>query len=410
MSELDLIDQLRTALTRLHDLDYLETHPLAQALADREPAEGAISRGDLLRKRLLVWIEGLKPATEIPEWAPERRRYVILYDRYVLRRSLPQIEAKLSLGDRQVRREHRRALAALAVLARSELYGQTAGAPRSVPASVQEAVQRLTPTPRAFALAPLIDEVATILAEVSHQPREILRWTVEPAELTVYTDRGILHQLLLKLLQCALRQRERTTPLELTATAVEGHVRLQIAYAATALPVVDQGLRLCHWLAEVLRGALVQRIVGPRQVELELRLPPGARLCKVLIIDDEPPAIDLFESYLSGSEYAVVGETRPERALARAVEVAPDVIVLDVMMPAMDGWELLQRLRHTPALREVPIIVCSVLDDADLAFALGAARFLKKPVLRQHLLAALGEVRPAGATSTTAETERPTGR
>lgn len=409
MSGPDLIDQLRTALTRLHDLDYLETHPLAQVLADRELAEAAVSRGDLLRKRLLAWIEGLKPAPEVPEWAPEWRRYIVLYDRYVLRRSLPQIETKLSLGDRQVRREHRRALAALAILARSELHGHAAGAPRSVPASVQEAVQRLTPTPRAFTLAPLIDEVATILAEVSHQPGDILHWTVKPAELVIYTDRGILHQLLLKLLQCALRQRERATRLRLTATAAGERVRLQIVYAATSLPATDQGLRLCHWLAEVLHGALAQRLIGARQVEFELLLPLGMRPCKVLIIDDEPPAVDLFEGYLSGSEYTAIGETRPERALARAVEIAPDVIVLDVMMPAMDGWELLQRLRHTPELREVPIIVCSVLDDADLALALGAARFLKKPVLRQHLLAALRELCPPGS-ATTAEQERPAGR
>ncbi len=410
MSESDLIEQLRTALARLHDLDYLETHPLAQALADKAAREAPVSRGDLLRKRLLAWIEGLKPAPEVPEWAPEWRRYIILYDRYILRRSLPQIEARLSLGDRQVRREHRRALASLAVLVRSELQSGPAGAPRAIPVSVQEAVQRLTPTPRAFALAPLIDEVATILAEVSHQPREILRWTVEPPELSVYTDRGILHQLLLKLLQCALGQRERTTRLQLTAMAVGERVRLQIVYAATSLPAADQGLRLCHWLTEVLHGALRQRLIGSRQVEFELLLPMGARPCKVLIIDDEPPAVDLFEGYLSGSEYAAIGETRPERALARAVEIAPDIIVLDVMMPAMDGWELLQRLRHTPELREVPIIVCSVLDDADLALALGAARFLKKPVLRQHLLAALREVRPSGPATTTAEQGRPADR
>ena len=317
MSGPDLIDQLRTALMRLHDLDYLETHPLAQALANKEAREAPVVRGDLLRKRLLAWIEGLKPASEIPEWAPEWRRYIVLYDRYVLRRSLPQIEAKLSLGDRQVRREHRRALAALAALVRAELPSYRTNASRAVPASVQEAVQRLTPTPRAFALAPLIDEIATILAEVSHQPRDVLSWTIEPMDLAVYTDRGILHQLLLKLLRCALGQRERASRLQLTAAAAGEGVRLQVIYAATALPAADQGVRLCYWLTDVLHGALTQRLIGSRQVEFELLLPMGARPCKVLIIDDEPPAVDLFESYLSGSEYTAIGETRPERWRAR---------------------------------------------------------------------------------------------
>jgi CheY-like chemotaxis protein len=65
------------------------------------------------------------------------------------------------------------------------------------------------------------------------------------------------------------------------------------------------------------------------------------------------------------------------------------VIVLDVMMPGVDGWELLQRIRHAPELEAVPVVVCSVLKDADLAEALGAAAFVNKPVLRQSFITAL---------------------
>jgi CheY-like chemotaxis protein len=74
-------------------------------------------------------------------------------------------------------------------------------------------------------------------------------------------------------------------------------------------------------------------------------------------------------------------------------------------MRTMDGWELLQRLRADPALHDVPIIVCSVLNEPELAAALGARHYLKKPVSQQQMLAAIREVllvqqssesRPAG--------------
>ena len=68
----------------------------------------------------------------------------------------------------------------------------------------------------------------------------------------------------------------------------------------------------------------------------------------------------------------------------------PDAIVLDVMMRDVDGWELLQTLRSRPELAQVPIIVCSVLNEPTLALALGATAYLRKPIAADVLLAALG--------------------
>jgi CheY-like chemotaxis protein len=65
------------------------------------------------------------------------------------------------------------------------------------------------------------------------------------------------------------------------------------------------------------------------------------------------------------------------------------VIVLDVMMPRIDGWEMLGRLRSNRATSHVPVIVCTIMAQEELALSLGAAGFLKKPVTRQDFLAAL---------------------
>ena len=95
-----------------------------------------------------------------------------------------------------------------------------------------------------------------------------------------------------------------------------------------------------------------------------------------------------------------------QRALEAAEREKPAVIVLDVMMRTMDGWELLQRLRANAALDDVPIIVCSVLNEPELATALGARHYLKKPVSQQQMLAAMREVLLARASSESRPAER----
>jgi CheY-like chemotaxis protein len=60
-----------------------------------------------------------------------------------------------------------------------------------------------------------------------------------------------------------------------------------------------------------------------------------------------------------------------------------------VMMPGMDGWEVLQRLRNHPDTQHIPVIICSVFNDPELAYALGASSFLSKPVRREDIIKAL---------------------
>jgi CheY-like chemotaxis protein len=66
--------------------------------------------------------------------------------------------------------------------------------------------------------------------------------------------------------------------------------------------------------------------------------------------------------------------------------------VLDVMMPGMDGWEFLQRLRNQPTTASIPVIVCSVINNPGLAYSLNASLFLPKPVSRRDVLDALRQL------------------
>jgi CheY-like chemotaxis protein len=72
--------------------------------------------------------------------------------------------------------------------------------------------------------------------------------------------------------------------------------------------------------------------------------------------------------------------------------VGPDIIVLDVMLPDVDGWELLMRLHEDPTTRSTPIIICTVVKEEDLALSLGAARYLTKPVRPREFIQALDQL------------------
>ena len=118
---------------------------------------------------------------------------------------------------------------------------------------------------------------------------------------------------------------------------------------------------------------------------------PAVEQVPVLVIDDNTDTLQLFQRYLSASRYRFVGTPDPKQVLRLAKDVAPQIIVMDIMLPDTDGWELLGRRRAHPQTREVPVVVCTILPQRQLALTLGAAAFLPKPVSRRALLSALDQ-------------------
>lgn len=112
--------------------------------------------------------------------------------------------------------------------------------------------------------------------------------------------------------------------------------------------------------------------------------------CTILIVDDEPIQCEIIEALLLNLGYDLIFADNGEEALARAVEVVPDLILLDVMIPGFDGFEVCQQLRHDPLLAEVPIILITALDDRESrlrGIEAGADDFLTKPIDQVELKA-----------------------
>jgi|GEM_PF-783668 len=106
----------------------------------------------------------------------------------------------------------------------------------------------------------------------------------------------------------------------------------------------------------------------------------------VLLVEDEPAAIKLLTDFLSEKDYSVVTVSEGESAVDRAKELRPELIILDVLLPGRDGWEVLGELKVAPETRDIPVIIVSALDEKGKGFSLGALDYFVKPVNKNLLL------------------------
>ncbi|CAG0963234.1 partial Response regulator PleD, partial [Anaerolineae bacterium] len=112
----------------------------------------------------------------------------------------------------------------------------------------------------------------------------------------------------------------------------------------------------------------------------------------ILIVDDEPAGLHTLESILDGQGYQIVMAQSGPEALEKTRQLLPDVILLDVMMPGMDGFEVCRTIRNDPLLAEIPILMLTALDDRKSllnGLESGADDYITKPYDRYALRARL---------------------
>ncbi len=117
----------------------------------------------------------------------------------------------------------------------------------------------------------------------------------------------------------------------------------------------------------------------------------------ILCIDDDQQVIGLYDRYLKPQGYQVIPVTNPAAARDTIKRLKPYAVTLDIMMPGMDGWSLLQELKADPETRDVPVIICSIIEEEEKGFSLGASDYLVKPILEDDLLGALTRLNSDGS-------------
>lgn len=120
----------------------------------------------------------------------------------------------------------------------------------------------------------------------------------------------------------------------------------------------------------------------------------------ILSIDDDPQVISLYQRYLRPQGFRVIPVTNPKEAVEKARQLKPYAITLDIMMPDVDGWSVMQALKSDPQTRDIPIVVCSILEEEEKGFSLGAADYLVKPFLQEDLSNAVNRLNIDGKIHT----------
>mgnify|MGYP002653715451 CR=1 FL=1 len=191
---------------------------------------------------------------------------------------------------------------------------------------------------------------------------------------------------------------------------------LVVGLVLLAFNLPGLGLALTKAFAEMMGGTIAVESTEGEGTSFTLTLPADVRhpvgsdtataepggeagsTDRVLVIDDDPHMRDLLTRFLGRDGLTVAAAANGQDGLALAREIAPSAIILDVMMPRMDGWAVLSALKADPDLAEIPVIMVSMIRETGLAYSLGAADYLTKPVDWQRLKETVDRHRLPSAT------------
>jgi CheY-like chemotaxis protein len=120
---------------------------------------------------------------------------------------------------------------------------------------------------------------------------------------------------------------------------------------------------------------------------------PSAGTRTVLVIDDDPAVRDLMMRFLGRMDYRCLVAASGTEGLELARKMRPDIITLDVVMPGMDGWDVLSQLKADPDVSQIPVIMMTVVDHEAMGLARGASNYLVKPIDRDRLATTLAKYR-----------------
>ena len=130
----------------------------------------------------------------------------------------------------------------------------------------------------------------------------------------------------------------------------------------------------------------------PAKVPIVADQKTNAEARTALVVEDDLKSADLIRVQLEAEGFEVLHAVSAEAALALALQQPLSLITLDILLPHMDGWELLTRIKQMPGLRTIPVVILSVVAEESKGFALGAAAIMLKPVSRQDLHESLLDV------------------
>ena len=379
-------DTVRELLEHLYDLPFLQQHPLTRhpAILLRQSGEAPTQ---LLRNALLSAVESLQPPEGHALGSQLARAYGVTSLHYIDGMTVHEASHQLGISLRQAYRDLQRGVESVASLMWERLQAANAVA-QTAEAAVSDDVERLLPRPVTTDLTALCDKAIRAIGPLAAQKSVALVFEQPSTPVMVATDRPVAQQILVHVLSGLIQHGQpqqltmRVDPAPLGAALVTiACTNVRSVLGGDARNDVTQQLATkLGWTIEFVDDGTSGQIV-------RLLLPSGSRM--LLVIDDNIALADLLDRYLGGTDYRVIAAANPADGLRLSQELKPEAVLLDVMMPDIDGWEVLQRMRNSPVTADIPVIICTVFNDSELAYSLGASYFLPKPVVRADFLGIL---------------------
>ena len=394
---------LRAALNHLYNPDQLRKNPLISTFGLSERFDSPA----VLQRILTDAIEAMRPVQGEPLHSDKRRTFEVLQYRYVQQFKQEEVAHHLGVSDRQFRREQDGALELLALSlwdrysSRIEIPNQSTSS-NTPPLNIFKEPSeewgwlKQARSERIINLSVFISKIIGLMEGVARQNNTTLEWDEQDSLPDLAVHPVAFRQILLNLIQVAVHK------------AISGKVKIETEYLppsvkirVTAIPSStaspknygpqDANLEgIAVHLSELSGGNLI--IDPPGETYICRLTLPVVQDIPVLVVDDNAEIIELLQRYTTSTRYNLFGSSDPEQAIDKAIDTSARIIVIDVMMPKIDGWELLGRLRSHPNTSTIPVIVLSILAQEDLAYSLGAKGLLLKPITQEAFLTALDAV------------------
>jgi signal transduction histidine kinase/CheY-like chemotaxis protein len=281
-----------------------------------------------------------------------------------------------------------------------------------------------------FELADVLDEAVGLMRERAVAHAIDLREEVGPGVEVVYADRLRLKQVLVNLVSNAVKFTGDGGTVTVRAVQDGAELAITVTDTGIGVPVEDRerifesfqqggrgaaseegtglGLTLSRRIVELLGGRMwlqsevgqgstfgfSVRVAGDKAAQGVDAAAPTMR--DVVVIEDDRPSLDLLTAYLSGAALHVTSAPDGRSGLAAVRRIRPAAVLLDLRLPGIDGWAVLQTLKADPETQDIPVVIVSIVDEQARGAALGAAAYLVKPISRESVFEALSDIGVVG--------------
>ncbi len=385
---------IRDTLPNLYDPGFRLPEPLL-AWAGHQAQDGL----EAVQAEILAAIDALQPPSSAPASARCWRVYEILSLRYTQQLTQEEAAERLGITPRHLRREQRDAISTLARHLWKQRKGRMISAGESQPEDAAEAGLVEWRSQVKQELAALQKSAPGSVADVGEAIKGVVE-LVRPLATTsgvVMEPGSVAPNLVAAIHPSELRQLLVTCITRLIRNMSSGRIELgayrkadsvEVSITGSPVAVRDPTHDYLTRAVLALEGGTILASSSGDAVSFSLSLPAGDRVT-VLVVDDNDDLVHFYERYVTGTRYNIVAVSQGQGTLDAVADISPDIIVLDVMLPDVDGWDLLVQLHEHPLARSIPVIVCSVVKEEELSLALGARLCVPKPVRRQEFIQAL---------------------